>query len=231
MKRTYNTLFLLESLYGKISTGSTDNLDVDKDFPKITEVKEGLHQYYDIEKTTDPFSLNSGRTMAKIGVNIRDKEPIKMGCSFIIIDNKPHLTIKGVEYLAKWVKKLFLVTTNKKHPAYELINKFENIEIISYENNIDLKNLFEKLNSDYGIERITLQSGGTLNSEFIRQGLVDEISIVISPCLIGGENTQSLIGGKSLTTEADLSKIKALKLIDCKTLDNSYLHLKYQVIN
>ena len=77
--------------------------------------------------------------MAKIGVNIRDKEPTKIGCSFIIIDNKPHLTIKGVEYLAKWVKKLFLVTTNKKHPAYELINKFENIEIISYKNNVDLK--------------------------------------------------------------------------------------------
>ena len=77
---------MLESLDGKISTGSTDNLDVDKDFPKINGVKEGLHQYYDVEKTTDPFSLNSGRTMVKIGANTKTNEPVKMGCSFFIVE-------------------------------------------------------------------------------------------------------------------------------------------------
>ena len=34
-KRPITTLFMLESLDGKISTGSTDNLDADKDFCKI----------------------------------------------------------------------------------------------------------------------------------------------------------------------------------------------------
>ena len=106
--RSFTTLFLMESLDGKISTGDTDNRDVDKDFPLIDGVKEGLHQYYDIEKTTDPFSLNTGRVMAKIGLNTKNEEPTKIGCSFIIIDNKPHLTEKGTEYLAKWVKHLYL---------------------------------------------------------------------------------------------------------------------------
>ena len=49
----------------KISTGNTDKLDVDKDFPKIRGIKEGLQQYYDIEKTTDLYSLNSGLVQAK----------------------------------------------------------------------------------------------------------------------------------------------------------------------
>ena len=57
------------SLDGKISTGATDDLDVDKDFPNIDGVKEGLYQYYDIERTTDLWSLNSGRVQAKVGVN------------------------------------------------------------------------------------------------------------------------------------------------------------------
>ena len=95
--RPETTLFLIESLDGKISTGDVDELDIDKDFPKIAGVKEGLHQYYEIEKTTDPYSLNSGKVMAKIGVNTRTEEPKKMGCSFIIIDNKPHLDEKGVD--------------------------------------------------------------------------------------------------------------------------------------
>ena len=68
-KRPITTLFMLESLDGKISSGSTDNLDADKDFPQIEGVKEGLHQYYEIEQITDFYSLNTERVMAKIGVN------------------------------------------------------------------------------------------------------------------------------------------------------------------
>ena len=69
MKRPITTLFMLSSVDGKISTGATDELDVDKDYPKIDGVKEGLYQYYDIEQTTDLWSLNSGKVQAKIGVN------------------------------------------------------------------------------------------------------------------------------------------------------------------
>ena len=60
--RPITTLFMLMSVDGKISTGETDELDFDQDLPKISGVKEGLHQYYDIEKTTDLWSL-------KINVN------------------------------------------------------------------------------------------------------------------------------------------------------------------
>jgi len=54
--RPVTTLFMIESLDGKISTGDVDELDVDKDFKRIVGVKEGLHQYYDLEKQTDLFS-------------------------------------------------------------------------------------------------------------------------------------------------------------------------------
>lgn len=59
--KTITTLFMLMSVDGKISTGAVDELDVDRDFPRINGVKEGLYQYYEIEKTTDLWSLNSGR--------------------------------------------------------------------------------------------------------------------------------------------------------------------------
>jgi 2,5-diamino-6-(ribosylamino)-4(3H)-pyrimidinone 5'-phosphate reductase len=231
MDRPITTLFLIESLDGKISTGDVDSLDVDKDFKRIVGVKEGLKQYYDIESRTDIVSLNSGRVMAKIGLNERKEEPEKMSVSFIILDNKPHLNEKGIEYLAKWVKTLYLVTTNKDHPAYRVKDNFPNIEIIQYDNEVDLTDLMSKMKNQYGVKRITIQSGGTLNAEWIRKGLIDHVSIVIAPCLIGGTNTQSLIGGESLHTEEDLKLIKALKLVKNETLKNSYIHLKYEVIN
>ena len=62
--RPITTLFMLESLDGKISSGSADELDADKDWCIIDGVKEGLGQYYDIVRTTDYFSLNTGRVMA-----------------------------------------------------------------------------------------------------------------------------------------------------------------------
>lgn len=68
MDRPVTTLFMLMSVDGKISTWATDDLDVDKDFPKIAGVNDGLHQYYEIERTTDLWSLNSGRVQAKMGV-------------------------------------------------------------------------------------------------------------------------------------------------------------------
>ena len=55
MDRPITTLFMLMSVDGKISTGATDDLDIDKDFPKIAGVREGLHQYYEIEQTTDQW--------------------------------------------------------------------------------------------------------------------------------------------------------------------------------
>lgn len=230
MERSLNTLFLIESLDGKISTGDTDNLDVDLDFKRIHGVKEGLRQYYEIESATDPFSLNTGRVMAKIGVNTRSEGPKKIGCSFIIIDNKPHLEESGVIYLSKWVKKIFLVTTNSNHPAYKLRSKLDNIEILQYDNQIDFENLFSRMKKDFGADRITIQSGGELNSYLIRNNFIDEVSIVLAPCLIGGQDTQSLIGGQSLHTEEDLTKIKPLVLKSCRVLENSYIHLTYSVV-
>jgi 2,5-diamino-6-(ribosylamino)-4(3H)-pyrimidinone 5'-phosphate reductase len=231
MNRPFTTLFMIQSLDGKISTGDVDELDVDKDFKRIAGVREGLHQYYDLEKQIDPFSLNTGRVMAKIGVNERNEEPVKIECSFIIIDSKPHLSLKGTEYIAKWVKRLFLVTSNPHHPAFKLSEQYPNIEILFYEQEVNLKDLLKKLKHNYHIERLTIQSGGTLNAAWIRSSLIDQVSVVIAPCLIGGATTQSLVGGESLHTQEDLLKIRALTLVQCNVLNNNYIHLIYEVDN
>ena len=63
--RPITTLFMLISVDGKISPGASDSLDVDKDFPNIPGLKEGLPQYYDIKQTTDLWSFNTGRVQEK----------------------------------------------------------------------------------------------------------------------------------------------------------------------
>jgi 2,5-diamino-6-(ribosylamino)-4(3H)-pyrimidinone 5'-phosphate reductase len=229
--RPITTLFMLQSVDGKISTGDVDDLDVDKDFCRIAGVKEGLHQYYDIEKTTDWVSFNSGRVQAKVGVNERtwDKEP--QNVCFVVVDNKPHLDKRGAEYFAKRSVNFYLITTNKNHPAFELNKQYPTIHIMFYDKEIDFVDVFRRFKEEFNIERVTIQTGGTLNAQLLRLGLIDEISIVVAPCLIGGANTQSLVGGESLHTEKDLINVKALKLKKCNILENNYLHLQYEVVN
>ena len=219
---------MLESLDGKISSGNTDELDADKDWCKIKGVKEGLHQYYEIEATTDYFSLNTGRVMAKIGVNDRKECHNKVEVKFVIIDNKPHLNENGIDYICNWVESLILVTTNKNHIAYSLTDKYENLDILYYEE-LDLTRLLEDLYSKYNAERVTIQSGGNLNGLFLRNNLIDYVNIVIAPLLVGGKDVSTLIDGEAISHSEELNKLKALELLECKQLDNSYIQLKYKV--
>lgn len=231
-ERVETTLFILSSVDGKITTGDRDMLDMDSDFSRIKGVKEGLHQYYEIEKTTDLHSFITGRVMSKcckqLNINKRKDTPEKTPVNFVVADSD-HLNKNGILFLLKKVKKLLLVTNNKKHSAYR-VNE-DNLEIVYYSPKIDFQDLFVRLRKKYGIRKLTVQSGGTLNSILLRSGLIDHISLVIAPALIGGKNTSALIDGESLHFEKDLKNIKALKLRKCKMLKNSYLYLYYDVIN
>lgn len=226
MNRPITTLFMLMSVDGKISTGFTDNLDMDKDLPKVPVVKDGLHQYYEIEQTTDLWTMSSGRIQAKIGAN-EDDTPDKSVVSYVVIDNM-HLTEKGIDYICSKAKEFVLVTTNKAHPAFNMIR--DNLYII-YQKELSIKDILEQLKTQFNCDRLTIQTGGTLNSILVRSDLIDYVDIVVAPVLIGGKDTSTLIDGKSFTSELDLKNLRLMDLISCETLKHSYLRLKYKVIH
>ena len=165
--------------------------------------------------------------MQKIGVNERQNEPEKMPVSFVIVDNRPHLNEHGINYLCKWVKQLVIVTTNREHPAFS--SKSKNLSVL-YQQILDLPELLRTLRAEYGVERLTVQSGGTLNGALLHKKLLDSVDIVVAPVLIGGKDTSSLIDGKSLVSPKELNQLGVLKLEHCDVLENSYLRLRYRVI-
>jgi 2,5-diamino-6-(ribosylamino)-4(3H)-pyrimidinone 5'-phosphate reductase len=233
MNKPITTLFLNISLDGKISTGDLDTMDTCLNYPKIKGIGEGYLQYYKIEETTDLHTLNSAKVLVKShnGKCINEKFEIKKTpINFMVIDNKPHLNAQGVENLLKKSKVFYLITSNKNHPAFSFLNA-ENLRILYYNNGIDFKDMFTQFKEKYKIEKITVQTGGTLNSIFLRNELIDKVSIVVVPALVGGRDTSTLIDGESLHSIDELTKIKALKLDKVEILECSYLHLKYDVIN
>lgn len=227
MKRPITTLFMLMSLDGKISTGATDAFDVDQDFPTLPGLCEGLHQYYEIEQTTDLWSLNSGRVQQKLGVNEKAFPETQSAVSFVLVDNH-HLNEHGIAYYTHFAKRVVIVTSNKNHPAYHV--SADNLDII-FQASFSAASMLETLYHQFGCERLTIQSGGTLNALFLREKVFDYIDIVIAPVLIGGKQTSTLIDGDSLMKLDELHKLGILKLIDLVKLEHSYVRVRYQVIS
>ena len=203
MNRPITTLFMLMSVDGKISTGATDEMDVDRDLPQIIGLKEGLHQYYEIEQTTDLWSFNTGRVQAKMGVNTSEM-PEKTPVSFVLLDNH-----------------------HQDHPAFHV--QADNLHIILQEE-LSLAAALMILKERFGCERLTVQSGGTVNSLFLREKLFDFVDIVVAPVLIGGKDTATLIDGRSLQARDELDQLGILRLIEAAPLQDSYLRLRYQVV-
>jgi 2,5-diamino-6-(ribosylamino)-4(3H)-pyrimidinone 5'-phosphate reductase len=71
-------------------------------------------------------------------------------------------------------------------------------------------NLLLRRLSILGIRRILLEGGGTLNWSMLSNGLVDEISVAITPRILGGTDAVSLVGGKGSALVRDGVKLKLL---------------------
>lgn len=124
----------------------------------------------------------------------------KTPVSFFLLDNN-HLTEHGVTYFCKKSKEFVLITSNRDHPAY---NIKENNFYIIFQEELSLKDALHELKLLYGCEKLTIQSGGTINGLFLHEKLFDYVDVVVARILIGGKETASLIDGSSIISENEL---------------------------
>ena len=96
-----------------------------------------------------------------------------------------------------------MITSNRDHPAFRI--DADNLHII-FQEKTSLADALKQLKEQFGCERLTVQSGGTVNGLFLREKLFDFVDIVVAPVLIGGKETATLIDGPSLRTKDELSQ-------------------------
>lgn len=99
--------------------------------------------------------------------------------------------------------------------------------IIAGDKQVDLRPALEELNAHYGVQTVRVDSGGTLNGALLRAGLVDEVSVLVHPVLVGGTSPRSFYRAPDLTSDQGLLP---LKLIHHERLENDILWLRYQVV-
>ena len=74
------------------------------------------------------------------------------------------------------------------------------------------------------VQKITIQSSGRLNAKWINDGLVDYLTVIVYPLLVGNSGTPVLENKK-------LSIVRPLRLLDAKPFNFNYIALNYQVLN
>lgn len=104
--------------------------------------------------------------------------------------------------------------------------KSENVDfIIAGKDHVDLRKALKEMRSRYGVKRVRIDSGGTLAGAMLKEGLVNEISLLISPFLLGNLSDNTFISAVDL----DLKTPLELKLKGVKRLDGDCIWVRYEV--
>ncbi|WP_430786808.1 RibD family protein [Virgibacillus flavescens] len=91
--------------------------------------------------------------------------------------------------------------------------------------NIDLELALRKL-YDLGFKKLGLSGGGGINGAFLRQGLIDEISLVIAPLAVGGRKTPGVFDCEELQSLDDVAE---LELLHTKPVGKGSVWVHYKV--
>lgn len=95
---------------------------------------------------------------------------------------------------------------------------------------LDLWQALEILNRELGVERLLLEGGGGTNGAFLRAGLIDEISLIISPTVDGAAGAPSVFD--SSERDADIrAPLASMALESCEMLASGMVWLRYRVSN
>jgi len=135
--------------------------------------------------------------------NIRKKNPIR-----IILDS--NATIHTNSRILKTCSKIpTIITVSKKAPKKNLqkLEKFPVQVIVCGNYTVNIKKLLVILKRK-GIKNILVEGGGTTNWAFVKENLVDEAIITITPYLVGGMTATTLVDGDGFSTVVKSIRLK-----------------------
>jgi 2,5-diamino-6-(ribosylamino)-4(3H)-pyrimidinone 5'-phosphate reductase len=138
--------------------------------------------------------------------------------------------VRNWQFLQKqpyWRRMVSLCTRATPKPHLDYLKQRHVDVIMAGDDRVDLRAALERLNADYGVKVVRVDSGGTLNGALLRAGLVDEVSVLVHPALVGGTSPRSLFRAPDLTSP---DGVIPLKLTHVEQLASDFVWLRYEVV-
>ncbi|MBS1245658.1 MAG: riboflavin biosynthesis protein RibD C-domain protein [Chloroflexi bacterium] len=199
---------------------------------------EGL--YYELAARSNADAMLTGsRTMlaayASPDIPQEDDEPLESRelhtlhvPLLVIVDSRGQ--IRGWSQIKKepyWRNAMALCSRSTPQEYLEYLQKRRVEYIVAGDDRVDLRAALEELNARYGVKIVRVDSGGILNGALLRAGLVDEVSVLIGPCLVGGTTPRSIFVAPDLTSPEG---VIPLRLIHMEAVRGDTIWLRYEVI-
>lgn len=194
MKRPYIVCHMMESIDGRIDCDMTEQI-------------ESGNEYYDALAQLCCPSLLMGRVTMQMHYAsseefvAKDKTPIGK-TSFFVARKAPGYTI-GIDTHGRlrWPANefdgpLLVITCDDCPKEYLDYLTAQGISwIATGKHSIDLALAMEILYEKFGVERLALTGGGHINAAFLAAGLIDEVSVMITPGIDGRAGMTSVFDG------------------------------------
>ncbi len=98
--------------------------------------------------------------------------------------------------------------------------------VVAGESHVDYPLLMHILRTEYGVEKLMVEGGPTLNYYMLKNDLVDEVRLIHLPFIVGGADTPSLVGGMHIDSEDEMFRLVLKKHYTC----GSNLVTEYDVL-
>lgn len=211
MNRPYVIINCAMSLDGKLASQSGKQMKI--------SCEEDIKRMYKLRNNHDAVLVGIGTVLSdnpKLTVKEKyvknPKQPIR-----IVLDTNCKTPVNAL--VVNDVSKTLIITGKDCNKEY-----LSNVEVIKSKVDekglIDLENLIQILKNK-GIKKLMVEGGSTVISSFLKSNLVDDIFVYVSPIIIGGINTPTLV--KNIDENINL------KLVEIKKIGQGIL-LHYRLI-
>ena len=135
--------------------------------------------------------------------NIKKKNPMR-----IILDSNATISTNSkILKTSSKISTIIVVSKKAKKRNLQKLEKFPVEIIVCGSYSVNIKKLLLLLKRK-GIKNILVEGGGKTNWAFVKENLVDEAIITITPYLVGGMNATTLVDGDGFSTIAKSPKLK-----------------------
>jgi 2,5-diamino-6-(ribosylamino)-4(3H)-pyrimidinone 5'-phosphate reductase len=125
-----------------------------------------------------------------------------------------------------WRDVIALVSSSTPGDYLDYLDKLHVEYIMAGDDHVDIRAALEELNSRHGVKVVRADCGGILNGILLREGLVNEVSLLVEPALIGGMSSHYVFQAPDLDSAEG---VIALKLKHLEKIDGDVVWLLYEV--
>lgn len=236
MNRPYIICHILSALDGKIAgafMGTAANQKAGKEYGRIREEFQAQAWLYGTT-TTKEFTNFKNPELPPISEQVSNGDYVAesgLDLYYVSVDTLGEIAWESGTYkrAGRSDSHIIEILIEKTSPQYRAYLRKKGVSyIIAGKDTLDCRLAAQKLKELFKINKMLICGGGTVNWSFLSQGVVDELSLLLSPVADGDPNTPTVF---ERMKQSDGSKPALFHLKSVTPLQNDIVHLVYTTEN